>query len=393
MSLAKADKRISPISIIAQIVDGSIKIDSIEEFRSILEIFPEDPELQRKYSDLLAQKNETDTAAESYGKAADLFIDSGRMLQAIAAKSLGWKIAPPSDLTETHQFFSMLHKDRFAKTPLTSFFSKLSFPELFAIISNLKTLELSPGSMFKKNADGENALFMVVSGNLAETMYLPVKIDKMTLYEKNLLNLRENDYFGDFYPFDEKNLSHSYIEAVSQVELVKISKSLLKEICKKYQDVELAVHDLKKDQSKIGKNYDKKLDRKGVRHYLPAKVSLSIIEKADGNNPLLIDGYSLDLSIGGICILLDSVGRNSDLFSKAIHNARVKISLPSESMSLTVSGTVVWSKVMRIEKEKTFALGIRFEDMTPKLKGMVFAFADNICRRNDFASFSPLKLF
>ena len=101
------------------------------------------------------------------------------------------------------------------------------------------------GSIFKKNADGENALFVVVSGSLNETAYLPVKMDKVTVYEKHAVMLHENDYFGDFYPFEDKNLSHSYVEALSQVELAKISKSHLKKICTKYQDVEMAIHDLK----------------------------------------------------------------------------------------------------------------------------------------------------
>jgi hypothetical protein len=41
MSQLKKSKLISQISIAAQIVDGSIKIDSIEEFDNILKLFPE----------------------------------------------------------------------------------------------------------------------------------------------------------------------------------------------------------------------------------------------------------------------------------------------------------------------------------------------------------------
>jgi hypothetical protein len=41
MSQLKKSKLISQISIAAQIVDGSIKIDSIEEFDNILKLFPD----------------------------------------------------------------------------------------------------------------------------------------------------------------------------------------------------------------------------------------------------------------------------------------------------------------------------------------------------------------
>ena len=48
----------SHISIAEQIVDGSITIKSIDEFKSILKIFPNDPALQKAYSNLLKKKQE-----------------------------------------------------------------------------------------------------------------------------------------------------------------------------------------------------------------------------------------------------------------------------------------------------------------------------------------------
>ena len=94
------------LSIAAQIIDGSIKIESTSEFENILQIFPDDPALLRAYGDLLLVKNKPDVAAESFGKAAGLFIDAGMVLQAIVSKSLLWKINPPSDSNEIKQFFS-----------------------------------------------------------------------------------------------------------------------------------------------------------------------------------------------------------------------------------------------------------------------------------------------
>jgi len=47
----------SHISIAEQIIDGSISINSTEEFKSILKIFPNDPALQKAYSNLLLKKN------------------------------------------------------------------------------------------------------------------------------------------------------------------------------------------------------------------------------------------------------------------------------------------------------------------------------------------------
>ncbi len=51
------------ISVAEQIIDGSITINSIKEFKSILKIFPNDPALQKAYSDLLKKKKQPDEAA------------------------------------------------------------------------------------------------------------------------------------------------------------------------------------------------------------------------------------------------------------------------------------------------------------------------------------------
>ena len=98
------------LSIAAQIIDGSINIDSTSEFENVLQIFPNDPALLRAYGDLLAVKNSPDVAAQSIGKAARLFIDSGMMLQAIVSKSLQWKINPPSNPREIKEFFATIKK-------------------------------------------------------------------------------------------------------------------------------------------------------------------------------------------------------------------------------------------------------------------------------------------
>ena len=227
MSTVKKSKLISQISIAAQIVDGTIQIESIEEFDNILKLFPDDPELQRVYSDLLLKRNMPEAAAQSYAKAAKLFIDSGLMVQAIVAKSLQWKISQPADLNEARYFFSVLKKGNYQQTPVNSFFNTISYPAMLAILYNLVKVRLPAGTIVKKNGEGEKDLFFVVSGALRETIFQPVESGKDVLYKKVNLNLAESDFFGNVYPFDEEKLSQSYIEAITQVELVKISKAHL----------------------------------------------------------------------------------------------------------------------------------------------------------------------
>ena len=87
------------LSIAAQIIDGSIKIESSAEFENVLQIFPNDPALLRAYGDLQIAKNRPEVAAQSFGKAARLFIDAGMVLQSIVSKSLQWNIGSSGNQT------------------------------------------------------------------------------------------------------------------------------------------------------------------------------------------------------------------------------------------------------------------------------------------------------
>ena len=110
MAVRQRAKIFDQVSIAAQIIDGSIQIDSIEEFNDILKLFPTDPALLRAYGDLLVKKQRLDEAAGSYGKAAELFTDAGMPLQAIVAKSLQWSLKPPSDFSAVKIFFATIEK-------------------------------------------------------------------------------------------------------------------------------------------------------------------------------------------------------------------------------------------------------------------------------------------
>jgi len=128
-------------AIAKHVIDGSTKLAFIEEFEMLIELFPNNPALHRAFSDFLARKKKFSAAADGYGKASQLFIESGMLLQAIVSKSLQWRIIKPSK-QDFWVFYSALHKERFQKRPLYRFFSRLSFPELVAIIASFKLLHI-----------------------------------------------------------------------------------------------------------------------------------------------------------------------------------------------------------------------------------------------------------
>jgi len=366
------------ISIAEQIIEGSISIKSTEEFKSILKIFPSDAALQKAYSDLLAKKKRMDAAAKSYDKAAQLFIDSGKILQAIDSKLLQWKIKPPSP-KEAQLFYTTLLGGTYYESPLKAFFKRLSYREMIAIVSQLVRVKLAPGKMVRKSGDPGDDLFFVVSGSLKETSFVPLKDEDETLYRKRASNLLENEFFGDVYPFKDESTSKSYIETTTRTELVKITKFNLVQICKKYPNVERGLIGLYKvrKESEDGRGGEK--IRKIGRHQLPLRIKLQVSMNGNKDEPLTLDGYSRDVSIGGLCVILDGKYKSISSIYKNVQTAKIEMSLPHEELSLKVAGTIVWSRDFTWKKKRIVALGFRFMDMSPKFRGMFFMMADSIC--------------
>ncbi len=366
------------VSIAAQIIDGSIKFDSKAEFENVLKLFPNDPALLRTYADLLLTKNAPQIAADSYGEAADLFSESGMILQAIVAKSLAWKIHPPSDPGQINHFFTANMKNGHPGKPLNDFFYSLPYSAMMAILYPLVKIRLPAGTMLKKVGDEERYLYLIVSGALRATTFQPVNSGNQVVYKKSSSHLAGNDFFGDILPFEEKKISNSYVETITEAELVKLSKINLMKVCVRYPEVERALEDMFSSRSGIEEKENSIKDRVGCRHQVPVKVQLQIQSESNGNPPLTVAGRSRDMSIGGICVVLDAQYRDHPSLKNGIKDANVQISFPSEEFTVSVSGEVIWSRLIDIEQDTALALGIKFQEMSPKSRGLLLGFANSL---------------
>ena len=371
------------LSIAAQIIDGSIKIDSAAEFENVLQIFPTDSALLRAYGDLQITKNNPAVAADSFGKSARLFIEAGMVLQSIVSKSLQWKINPPTDPGEIRQFFASTKIAGLQETPVNAFFSRIEYQALVGILFPLVKIRLPAGRIVKKAGDEENHLYFIVSGALRATSYQPLEANSETVYKKAAFHLSENDFFGAVYPFEEKQLSKSYVETITQTELIKIPKINLMKVCVKHPEVEEALIELFGSQSGIEEKEDFQIDRMGERQKIPIKVHLQIHPQSNKEQPLSLSGHTKDISISGICVVLNSEYRSIPDFEKCVKDVGVQISLPSEELSLNVKGTVIWSRQINMDNETTVALGMRFQEMSPKARGMLLGFANSLEKLED----------
>ena len=362
------------------IIDGSIVIDSIEAFSSILKQFPNHPALLKKYADLLFRQELLDLAAKSYGEAARLYIGSGQMLQALVAIKQQWLIKPPSN-EEIHLFLSDLDQGNFRMTPPKMLFDKLSPKELLALLSSFVRVRLFADKIVQKAGDRGTDLYFIVSGTLKDSVF-PSLVTKERIHRKPNIYLSEDDFFGEIYPFKNDQICQSDIKTVTQVELVKISRQKLIKLCRRFPNIELALIDLFKIRLGPVESSLPQMARKAERYQLPIKLNLEISPKGSLETPLIIDGYSSDISIGGICVVLngksDQIGHLLDSMPETADNHQIRLSFPGETMELKVWGNIVWRHQIHFNGSKTLALGIQFEENSPKLRGMLFMFANSL---------------
>jgi CRP-like cAMP-binding protein len=370
----------NPKSIPEHIIDGSIAIDSIEAFGSILKQFPDIPALKKKYADLLFKQNLLDLAAKSYGEAALLFMESGKMLQALVSKKLQWLIKPPPN-KEIHQFLSALSQKNFEESPLKQFFDKLSPREMLAVISGLVRVRLIAGKTVLKAGDKETDLYFIVSGTLKDSAF-PSLETKEKIHRKSNIYLSDDNFFGEVYPFKNDKTCTSDIETVTQVELVKISRQKLIKLSRHCPNIEVALMYLFKVRSSDEAKDHLKYLRQADRYQLPIKMILEIPPTGPFKSPIAIEGYSSDISIGGICVVLNGSSEHvPDLLNSLASfngNKQIKISFPGDTMELKVQGNIVWSHQISFNGKKTLAVGIQFQENSPKMRGMLFMFARSL---------------
>ena len=371
-------------SIPDHIIDGSIAIDSVEAFKSILKQFPDDAYLLKAYSDFLAKNNLFDLAAKSYSDAASLFIKTGKFLQAIVSKKLQWRIQSAKK-EEVREFLDVLKKDTNQEIPLKVFFNRLTRDEILAVINCFVRARLPAGKVVKKKGDGEDNLYFIVSGTLKDSLY-PSLEEKVRVHRPSDIFLTENQFFGDVYPFEEQRISESDIETTTQVELVKLSKPALIQLCKKHPNIEIGLLELCKIRNNPDKSDYFKSIRKETRYHVPIDMNLEIFPNASADVTVIVEGYSSDISVGGICVILDS--NNSQIetvveaFEKKANSKKIWIGLPAETMHIKVLGRIAWNHTVVLGGKKTLVIGIQFQKMSPRLRGMLFMFASSLERQD-----------
>jgi len=365
---------------VEHIIDGSIVINSIDLMLDILKKYPAEPHLVRIYADLISKYKMHEAAAKAYNRAAVLFLNSGKMLPAIVAKISQWHIEMPSD-QHVKSFLSELNNTHNRELPIGHFFSKLSIQELKALCSLFENIRLPGGQVVKEIGDTEDHLFFIVSGRLKDSIYLTLQ-NKRKIFRKPTLTLSENDYFGDIYPFNKEQRSQSYIETLEPAELVRIPKEKLMRICRKYPNIELGIIDLLNIRSITDKETPVDEIRKESRQKFTLSLELEIYPENDPEQAIYLEGESEDISIGGMSINIDPTNirepQTVSSIEKTISDSRINVSVVTPTLLLKISGKIVWHREVVHNGAKTVALGMQFDEMSPKIRGLLFALFNSL---------------
>ncbi len=362
--------------IVDHILQKDIVLQSSEMLHKLLKKYPDEPGLIRVYADQLKKKGALDGAADLYDKAAELFLEKRKIPAAIALKIMQWRISSPTK-ANVKKFLMNLVQVAGDDTPVTSFFCQLNFQDLIALFSITEIIQLPPEHTVKKVGDPEDSLCFVISGNLKDSMYNTID-NRAKVYREPNIYLNENDSFGDIYPFDQDKKSNSYIETKSQVELLKLSREKLRKICRKHPKIEHGLLKLLKVRSNA--SMDDSHEKLRYARRIQSKLDLGVEIHLNGsqNTSICLSGYSSDVSIGGIRFIMDEVSLKSSSeissFEKGIKNAKVQVNFPIEDLEVSIPGKIVWVSQVLHEGRKTIALGIQFDKMSPKLKGLLMVF-------------------
>ena len=338
----------------------------------MLKIFPGNPHLHRALADLLVKRKSFSAAAEYFDKSAGLFTETGNVLQAVVAKMLQWQISKPS-FKSIQEFYHGLIENNPRSTPLTMFFAGLSFREFIVLVTRLDRIVIPAGKMVKKFGDPETNLFMVVSGRLHRRIY---PSSRNAEPQSPIIEAIEEEIFGDVYPLEKERFSQSYTETATRVELVKITRETLLEICREFPSVGAALSEMLESRLKVSSAPF--IERKTRRHSIPVRIALEVLEQDGETLFAKLHGLTRDLSIGGTCLVLEENSHTPQprqLIGKAVN---IIMSPPNDAMALNIKGTIIWSQIIEADTALSQALGIEFNTMSPNLSGLLLVFADNL---------------
>jgi len=371
----------SKATILEHILEGPILSDSVEEFGSVVKEFPEDPELLKLFADFLTAKGKKPSAAQHYSKASEIFLGSGRLLHAVVAKMLEWRIDRPPRKTLL-RFLSAISVHPHDESPVNRFLQSLVPAELQALFSQFNCDRFPSGKTIRNIGEPETHLWFVLAGELEESYSQQIgqkpKSNTQRIQQGTGRLLRQNHVFGDVFPFTAICTSQCVIETTTGTEVVAIPRRRLIQVCKKFPKVELGILKLLQICSQIGADSPKA--RRGERYAMQVNMTVEIHPAGVPKPAVVLNGSARDLSISGVSFIPETNGAGSPAklaaLVKDLDHQRVRIAISSEALSMSIPGQIVGTRELMVNGSRTLCLGIQFDEVSPRVRGAFLAFAE-----------------
>jgi len=361
-------KEKSAISIIEGLIKGSITITREEDYRTVLDEYPDNPFVNRLVADFLKKGTSFPNAIKRYQKTYRLFMADGETLHAIAALIELWGIVKPAPY-EFRSLHSQLRRKDSHNSLLDECFATMSYQELRATLSRLEKIRVKADEIVQHSGDPEESLYFVISGELVKST-----AENESGNYSVVQYLIANDHFGDDHPFEVKGPAPYQVKAASESELLKITKEDFITICRDHPNLKNGLKKLVKDQLIAEAVKPEKFFRKTSRQHQVIYLSLDIFYPEPGRQPISVKGFSSDISLGGACVIIDP--KYQDISIDDILNRKImlRVSLPDESISVLIIGSIVWSKKTEINGQQSCAIGVQFNDTPPRLRAAMIVF-------------------
>ena len=222
--------------------EEALRLYSRGEWKKAIECFrkhcirnPRDLRTRLKMAILLERLDRKNEAVEAYRTLAEAYARDGYLLQAISINKMILRIDPSSKDVNARLAQLFTEKVRGTKSlrPIhycIPLFSDLKEQELQSMIGHLQVNTFQKGSPICREGEDGDCLFVICRGEVA------ISKQMQGTKEVWIRNLRKGDFFGEFGFFTNQK-RHASVKAVSECEILQISRSTLETIVKTYPRV------------------------------------------------------------------------------------------------------------------------------------------------------------
>jgi CRP-like cAMP-binding protein len=360
----------------AALSSASMTITSKEEYKNLLSRYPDNPHINRLCADFLKKERYFANAIKRYQKTYGLFMAEDQTLQAIATLFELWEIVKPVPY-EFRSLHSQLRRKIAHNSVIAECFAAMSYKELRATLSSLEKIRLKADEIIQTPGDPEEYLCLVIFGDL-------IKSSAHATGARNdaVQFLTANDHFGSDHLFEESGPARYQVRAASEAELLRISKKNFLGLCETHPDLMTGSKKMVSYQEIPEGEKPEKFSRKTSRRHLTISLSLDILALDPGRDPIRVKGFSSDISLGGACVIVDPKYRDIPADDILNRKTRLLVSLPDESISVSIIGTVAWYKEIEIKGQQTCAIGVKFNETPPRLRASLIIFISSVGSMN-----------